>query len=204
MPICTHGIERFESAIGSYFSAGSSCIKKELWSRITMFVQAILHIIGTVVMQGLRGIGSLILGILTADGKKLQNGCMDLFSVLVQTVALAVLGIVGTIHPRKARELAKQITNHKTFKESTSGCAHTLRLSITGVVRGILGAPIGIVDGITLGISGVLCGQRTQIDTAVEHFVNAFLSPFLGFAVSCSENAKKVVWNQHWMRDNHL
>lgn len=193
------GIFTFDATLDCYLKDEVSWVKKELWSRITLLVQAALYIINTVVMQGLRSAGSLIAGILTVDERKLQNGCNDLLSILVQVVTLAVLGVFGTFHPKVASQLAKKLLNRKTMKDPSSSCASVLRLAITGVVRGILGMPIGIVDGVTMGISGVICGSKGQFNLAARHFKEAFLSPLLGFVVTRFSSAKETVWDLHSM-----
>lgn len=182
-------------------------LKKHVWSRLTFLAQAILALVHAVVVQTLRAISSFISGILTLQGKRIRDAGIDVLSILIQVIALPILGIVGTFLPKTVFDLCPYtlLKNPKDNAESYSSpcCYRLIDHEITGFVHGIFGCPSGIVSGTISIVSGLIALRSLRIKHGIKIVAHGFLSPVWGIISGCSHPSFRNAIRIHQSHKQH-
>ncbi len=156
----------------------SSFVAKEGWSRISMPIHIALETIRTVCCQAIRGTTSICAGIFTLRGGKIVAGLKDYLSLLIQAVALPVIGIVATFHPKTGLTLLQKLTKyHLDYKEVRS--TRTYVKIVESFFRGIGGVPSSFISLSTRSVSYLL---RGKVKKAGGHILGALVLPVASFA----------------------
>lgn len=122
------GLYTFASIIGSYGyiptdrlslepspyirSKSSYFLKAHVWCRLTIIVQTVALIIFNFVKHVIRGAIFLVEGVITFDFSRIRLGLKDLFSAVIDTIALPILGVIAFFSPAKGAEAAYYLGYH--------------------------------------------------------------------------------------------
>ncbi len=126
--------------------------------------------------KGIRGTTTILAGVFTLSGEKIVAGLKDYLSLLIQAVALPVIGIVATFHPKTGLGLLGKLTkHHKAYGEQVSSSRY-VRI-VESFFRGIGGIPSSFIFHSTKSVSFLLHGKVLDAGLGVvEAFVKSFKS----------------------------
>jgi hypothetical protein len=171
--------------------------KRSFLCRVTVIAQAVLILIQTTGKQSIRGLTFLLSGILTLDGARFKIGMKDFVSVIVQSIALPILGLVAVATPhtaaRESYKIAKllnpnwinyrnsKITDNEGFEISYIDCQK---------VQAFDREPIKTIEWTFLPLQSLISSSTTLLQdilclqpaNALKQLGYLFASPFTIFS----------------------
>lgn len=188
-------------------------------STITMPIQGVLTAVQAVVLQVIRGIVSIAVGIFTLHGKKIVSGINDIGCALIQAIVLPLLGLFASPCTLLAYKTCAYILRHldvsregsvfhtevmdKCFDASIQGLAHPWERAqpmidrVEGFVRAVTVTPIFLTQGACLITSGTLSLSRDLLALGTVKLVSGILFPFLSPVAIVSKDFREVAFQAH-------
>ncbi|NGX53431.1 MAG: hypothetical protein K1000chlam4_00142 [Chlamydiae bacterium] len=156
-------------------------VVREGWSRVTMPIQAALMCIRTVGCQTIRGTTNILTGVFIWDKERIKSGLKDYLSMLIQAIALPLIGVVATFHPKAGLRLLNKLKNghvggRAKWQEESSPLTTRYQKIVGCVFRGIGGIPGMVILGSTSSLSSLLRGKIVGLAEAVVPIVHSVIS----------------------------
>lgn len=192
MKLYLDGVKFLEEVV-SLQSKSNYAIVREGWSRLSMPIQVALTWINTVGLQAIRGTTTILAGVFTLSGRKIVDGLKDYLSLLIQAVALPLIGIVATFHPKTGLRLLTRLIRYQQIYQEPKSASTYVRI-VESFFRGMGGVPYTIIDGSTQSLSHILQGKvKKEVDDISEILLGPLYFFILGFVGVCNDEAYKGV-----------
>lgn len=140
-------------------------IKRDIWLRITIFVHTALNLMRTVILQFFRGTGNILGGIIHLDGERFVMGLNDYFSLLIQAVALPVLGVITFLLPKVGYRL---LYNFRQSFDTVRQASDIIYQRDDSIKEACHGFRQGLSEAI-MGLFGCLTAFIYTVTSTIEH-----------------------------------
>jgi hypothetical protein len=188
----THKLEEYQIDIPTL----SFHAKKDIWVRLGIFLHTALTLIRAVALQLLRGTGNLLGGIIHLNGARVVMGMKDYFSLLIQAIALPVLGMVTFVLPKTGYHLLHGFTDFCDTPRQASAIVykqnnharerlHKVRQALAEMIMGIFGGASALIQTVTATLEYFLSFNGSGAVESVHYTGELIFSSTLAGMTSC-------------------
>lgn len=182
-------------------------LKSRVLTTFTMPLHAILITVNTLVLQLIRGVVSIAVGLLTLNGRKIFSGLNDLFSTLIQAIALPILGLVASPATRFAAKVCHSVRSKWDAERSPQGllkepphplkCVRPVVERAEGVIRGLTALPICLTSGVSKLSIGIFAGRWFVCKAGGKNLLMGVVTPFFAILAPVSKPINDAAFLAH-------
>lgn len=181
--------------------------KKDIWLRATIIPHTALTLVRTIVVQFFRGTGNIIGGALQLDGERVLMGLNDYLSLLIQAIALPILGVITFIMPKTGYYLlsrmaqsfdAPRVASDIIYKHENNPKQVQCSKAISEAIMGVFGAISAFIQTLTLCLEHLLSFNcAAAYDTL--HNTGALIvkAPQEGFTNCSKKEFSRTIFTAH-------